>query len=166
MAETDLRSLPRETQVMLAAAVLAFIATFLPFDGIHIHGVGGNENAWNGIAGVFGSLAVVAAAAVVAGMVLAPTSVPALRVSWNFIVAALAAFASLMFIIHWIALPSSDFLGIHYGLSLQWGGYIEILACLVLTALAVLRLRASGEAMPWAGHDAAAPPDSSGPPAV
>jgi hypothetical protein len=163
MAETDLRSLPRETQWMLGAALVAFIATFLPFDGIHIHGIGGNESAWNGIAGVLGSLAVVAAAAVIAVLVFARANLPVLKVTWNFLVAALAGFAALMFIIHWIALPSSDFLGVHYGLSLQWGGYIEILACLVLTVLAVLRLRASGEPMPWAAHGAGMPPDSSPP---
>jgi hypothetical protein len=160
MAQTDVRALPRETQLMLAAALVAFVATFLPFDGIHIGGAGANENAWNGTAGVLGSLAVVTVAAVVAGIVFAPANLPDLKVAWNFVVAALAGFASLMFIIHWIALPSSDFLGVHYGLSLQWGGYIEILACLLLTVLAGLRLRASGEPLPWAGHSESAPPDS------
>jgi hypothetical protein len=149
--------MPRELQALLAVAALAFIGTFFPFDGIHFHGVGANENAWHGIAGVLGALAVTLAAVAIFVQVFAASSMPALSVSWNFIVAALAAFATVMFIIHWIALPHDDFLGQRFGLSLQWGGYLEIIFCIVLTVLAVMRLRAAGEAMPWAGHSSAPP---------
>jgi hypothetical protein len=157
MAQIDVRTLPRETQILLGVAVLAFIGTFLPFDGIHLHGVGANEDAWHGVAGVLGSLAITLALAVAAGQVFAAASMPLLSVSWNFVLTAFAALATVLFVVHWIALPGEDLLGVHYGLSLQWGGYVEILLCIGLTVLAAMRLRETGETMPWA-KGASAPP--------
>jgi hypothetical protein len=154
----DVTNLPRNVQIMLGVGLLAFIATFFPFDVIHEHGLGADENAWNGVAGVLGALAIMLGFVVVVGQTFAAANMPKLGVSWSFITAALGAFATLMFVIHWIALPSETVFGVHFGLSLQWGGYIEIILCIVFTAVAVMMLRESGEAMPWESQGAAAPP--------
>jgi hypothetical protein len=158
MDQNDVTNLPRNVQIMLGVGLLAFIATFFPFDGIHEHGLGADENAWNGVAGVLGALAIMLGFVVVVGQTFAAANMPKLGVSWSFITAALGAFATLMFVIHWIALPSETVFGVHFGLSLQWGGYIEIILCIVFTAVAVMMLRESGEAMPWDSQGAAAPP--------
>lgn len=160
MDQNDIKALPRNTQMLLATGLLAFIATFFPFDGIHFRGLGANENAWNGVAGVLGALAITLAFAVAVGQAFAATSLPKLGVSWTFLTAGLGAAASLLFVIHWIALPSENVFGVHFGLSLQWGGYIEIISCIVFTAVAVALLRESGEAMPWEGGGTAAPPSA------
>ncbi|HEX4655652.1 MAG TPA: hypothetical protein VH274_07915 [Mycobacteriales bacterium] len=158
MDQNDVTNLPRNVQIMLGVGLLAFIATFFPFDGIHEHGLGADENAWNGVAGVLGALAIMLGFVVVVGQTFAAANMPKLGVSWSFITTALGAFATLMFVIHWIALPSETVFGVHFGLSLQWGGYIEIILCIVFTAVAVMMLRESGEAMPWDSQGAAAPP--------
>lgn len=62
MDQNDVKALPRNVQLLLGAGLLAFIATFFPFDGIHEHGLGADENAWNGVAGVLGALAITLAA--------------------------------------------------------------------------------------------------------
>lgn len=152
MDQNDVTNLPRNVQILLGAGLLAFIATFFPFDGIHFHGVGANENAWNGIAGVLGALAITLGLAVAVAQTFAAASMPKLGVSWSFITASLGAFATVMFIIHWIALPSDTVFGVHFGLTLQWGGYVEIILCIIFTAVAVMLLRETGEAMPWESH--------------
>lgn len=157
MDQTDVTSLPRNVQILLGAGLLAFIATFFPFDGIHFHGFGANENAWNGIAGVLGALAITLGFAAALAETFAAASLPKLSVSWRFITASLGAFATLMFIIHWIALPSNTVLGVHFGLTLQWGGYFEIIVSIIFTVVAVMLLRESGEAMPGDSGSAAPP---------
>ena len=158
MDQNDVKALPRNVQILLGAGLLAFIATFFPFDGIHEHGLGADENAWNGVAGVLGAVAITLGFLVALGQTFAVASMPKLAVSWSFITAALGAFATLMFIIHWIALPSDEVFGVHFGLSLQWGGYVEIILCIIFTAVAVMMLRESGESMPWENRGAAPPP--------
>ena len=160
MDQNDIKALPRNTQILLGVGLLAFIATFFPFDGIHFRGVGADENAWNGVAGVLGALAITLAFAVVVGQTFAAASMPQLGVSWAFLTAGLGAVASLLFIIHWIALPSENVFGIHFGLSLQWGGYVEIILCIVFTVIAVMNLRETGEAMPWESGGSSAPPSA------
>jgi len=154
MDQNDITTLPRNTQLLLATGLLAFIATFFPFDGIHLHGLGADENAWNGVAGVLGALAITLGFAVAVGQTFAVASMPKLGVSWTFLTAGLGGVATLLFIIHWIALPSENVFGFHFGLSLQWGGYVEIILCIAFTVLAVAMLRESGEAMPWDGGSA------------
>jgi hypothetical protein len=158
MDQNDIKTLPRKSQILLGAGLLAFIATFFPFDGIHLHGLGADENAWNGVAGVLGALAITVGFAVAVGQTFAAANMPTLGVSWTFLTAGLGAVATLLFIIHWIALPSENVFGVHFGLSLQWGGYVEIILCIVFTAVAVTMLRESGEAMPWDGNGSSSPP--------
>ena len=157
MDQNDVTNLPRNVQILLGAGLLAFIATFFPFDGIHFHGLGANENAWNGVAGVLGALAITLGFGAALAQTFAAASMPKLSVSWTFITATLGAFATLMFIIHWIALPSDTVFGVHFGLTLQWGGYVEIILCIIFTAVAVMMLRESGETMPWDSGSAAPP---------
>jgi hypothetical protein len=157
MTERDLRQLPRNTQIMLGAAILAFVFTFLPFDGVHSHGFGVDRNAWHGFTGVVGCLLVLATLVVLLGQTFAAESLPEIPASWNVVAVALSGLAVIFFILRWLVLPSETAFGITISDSLQWGGYIEILLCIVVTAFALMRLRESGDAMPWAPRGEAAP---------
>jgi len=157
MDQSDIKNLPRNTQIMLGAAILAFIFTLLPFDGVHSHGFGVNRNAWHGFTGVVGSLLVLATLLLLLAQTFAPRSLPETPASWNVVAVALSGLAALFFIIRWISLPSESAFGITISDSLQWGGYILILLCIVITVLAFLRVREAGEPMPWAQHGGAAP---------
>ena len=158
MDQNDIKNLPRNTQIMLGAAVLAFIFTFLPFDGVHSHGFGVDRNAWHGFTGVVGCLFVLATLLVLLMQTFAADSLPEIPASWNVVALALSGLATIFFILRWIVLPSETAFGITISDSLQWGGYLEILLCIVVTAFAFMRLRESGEALPWDTRGSAATP--------
>jgi hypothetical protein len=156
----DLKALPRNDQILLGAAALAFIFTFLPFDGIHSHGVGANESAWHGAPGVLACLCVVLALVIALAQTFAAENLPKLAVSWNMVLTGLGALAVILYVIRWLTLPSNSVFGVSYSVTLQWGGYVEIVLCVVFTAFAFMRVRESGEAMPWENRGTAptAPP--------
>ena len=166
---TDLRQLPREDQALVGVGVLAFIASFLPYYGASLHGMpgrpllfGGNVStsvtAWHGwnIVALLLMLAVTAIAAVRA---LAPeTELPSLPVSWNFILVAVSAVSSLIYVVRTFTLDSGNVLGIDFGL--RWGAYVLLILLLAHTVLAAMRLRSSGEATRWTDAGASPPPAS------
>jgi hypothetical protein len=164
MAERDLRQLPRNDQGVLAAGVLVFIATFFPYYGYSLSGsfagtplgIGGSHSwtAWHSYA-TLGLLLVLAAAVVAAVQTLAADSLPEIGVSWSMVVLGLSALGTLLFIIRSFTLDSGNIGPLSYGL--KWGAYVVMVLCLAQTAFAFLRVRATGEPMPWAHHGGAAP---------
>jgi Family of unknown function (DUF5336) len=157
MAQPDLRALPRNDQGVLAAGVLAFIASFLPYYGASVNAAGfhgsSSTSAWHSYA-TLAILLVLAATVVAAVQVFATDSLPQTTMSWNFIVLALSAVGSVLLIIRSFTLDHGDIGGFSYGL--KWGAYVLMVLCVVQTVFAFLRMRAAGEAMPWA-HGGAAP---------
>jgi hypothetical protein len=157
MANTDptpsLSSLGRTEQLFLGGVLLTFICTFLPFDGISVGGQSASESAWHGI-GVLACLLVVLVLVTAAVHTFAPSAIPKLPVSLTFIEAAGMALAVLFFVIRWLTLPSYFTVHLH----LHWGGYVTLVVAILTTAVAVVRLRESGEAMPWENRGGAAPP--------
>jgi hypothetical protein len=149
---TDVRQLSRNTQILLALAVLAFIFTFLPFDGVHTHGFDANRNAWHGFTGVVGCLLVLATLLLLLVLTFAADNLPRIALSWNVIVLATSALAALFFILRWIVLPSESAFGVTISDELQWAGYIEIILCIAMAVFAFLLARESGDAMPWEGR--------------
>ena len=158
MDQNDIKNLPRNTQILLGAAVLAFIFTRLPFDGVHVGGVGADRNAWHGFTGVVGCLLVVAALIVLLVQTFALQNLPSVSMSWNVIVLGLSALATLFFILRWIVLPSEKVFGTTISDELQWAGYILIILCAVMTVFAYLRTKEAGDAMPWDNRGSATPP--------
>jgi hypothetical protein len=158
---TDLKSLDRNDQGVLGAGVLAFIASFFPYYGATYLGHSASTSAWHGW-NVFALLLILLATLVAAAQIFAPESVPQTPVSLNFIVAALSALGTLILIIRSFTLDSGNLGGFSYGL--KWGAYVLMILCVIQVVFAVMRLRASGEAMPWENRGAASPPPA--PPAA
>ena len=160
MAQPDFRTLPRNDQGVLAAGVLAFIASFFPYYGASVNAGGfhgsSSTSAWHSYA-TLALLLVIAATVVAAVQVFSSGSLPQTNMSWNFIVLALSAVGTVLLIIRSFTLDHGDIGGFSYGL--KWGAYVLMILCLLQTVFAFLRMRSSGEAMPWAqGGTASNPP--------
>lgn len=151
MESSDFRQLGRNDQGILAAGVLAFIASFFPYYGASVSAGGfhgsASTSAWHSYA-TLALLLVIAATVVAAVQVFARESLPQANLSWNFIVLALSALGTLLLVIRSFTLDHGSVGGFSYGL--KWGAYVLMILCLVQTAFAFLRMRASGDAMPWA----------------
>jgi hypothetical protein len=158
MAQPDFRTMPRNDQGVLAAGALAFIASFFPYYGATVNAVGihgsSSTSAWHSYATL--ALILVLAATVVAGVQLfSPSSLPQTSMSWNFVVLALSAVGTVLLVIRSFTFDSGTIGPLSYGL--KWGAFVLMILCIVQTAFAFLRVRAAGEAMPWATHSGAAP---------
>lgn len=163
MAQPDFRQLPRNDQGVLAAGVLAFVASFFPYYGYTVSGRSGaflgvnashSWTAWHSYA-TLGLLLVLAATLVAAAQVFASQALPAANVSWNVVVLGLSALGTVLFVIRSFTFDSGDIGPLSYGL--RWGAYVVMLLMLGQTAFAYLRMRAAGDAMPWAQHGGATP---------
>jgi len=159
MPGRDVRQLPLNDQVALGAGVLAFIwSLFNIYYGasagigsFHVHA---NVNAWHFGWNVLAMLLILAATLVVAAQVFASDSMPQMPVSMNFLAAGLSCLGTLLLIIRSFTAKHGSALGFSYGL--RWGAYVLMILCLAQAVATVMRLRASGEAMPWE-HPAAPP---------
>jgi hypothetical protein len=157
--QNDIKNLPRNDQAVIGLGILAFIASFFPFYGVTVN-VGGFKGSssistWHSYA-VLGILLVLAATILAAAQVFAGSSLPSMPVSANFLVAGLAALGTLLIIIRGFTYDSASAPGASVGL--KWGFYVVMIVCLAQVAFAVMRLRESGEAMPWESRGSAAPP--------
>lgn len=160
MAQVDLRELPRNDQGVLAAGVLAFIASFFPYYGYSVSGKAGNLlginashswTAWHSYA-TLALLLMIAATAIAAAQVFAKDALPDIGVSWNMLVLGLSGLGALLFIIRSFTFDSGDIGPLSYGL--KWGAYVVMILMVAQTAFAFMRVRATGEAMPWVHHGA------------
>jgi hypothetical protein len=159
MESSDFRQLPRNDQGVLAAGFLAFIASFFPYYGASVNAGGfhgsSSTSAWHSYA-TLALLLVIAATVVAAAQMFARGSLPQTNMSWNFVVLALSGAGTVLLIIRSFTLDHGDVAGFSYGL--KWGAYVLMILCVVQTAFAFLRMRASGDAMPWAQGGAAPHP--------
>lgn len=159
MDQNDIKNLPRNDQVVLGAGVLVFIFSFLPYYGASgtVFGTHASTStsAWHGW-NVLGLLLLLAATLIAAAQVFAASSVPESPVSLNLVVAGACALGAIIVVIRSFTLDHGSVGGFDYGL--RWGAYLLMIAAVVQAAFAVLRLRASGDAMPWDNRGAPAPP--------
>ena len=140
----DLKRLSTLDRVIAGGAAVVFIALFLPWWGVGVFGY--TVDGWAaGFTAWAGGLLLTAAGVILvlrrsgAGFGL-PNVGPAL------LVAGVAALGLLLVIIRWVSLPRYH--GIDAGA--RYGLYIGLVAGIVVTVAAILDMRASGEAMPWA----------------
>jgi hypothetical protein len=157
----DFKSMPRRDQIFLGGTLLALICTFLPFDGISYLGFSASENAWHGI-GFLGALLVFIVFVLAVVNTFAASSIPELPVSLDLIMVGAEALAVLIFLLHWVTLPSYHGIGVHVGLSLRWGGYATIIVVAATAVIGAKKVLSSGETLPWQKSGGATPP----PPAV
>jgi hypothetical protein len=159
MDQNDLKNLPRNDQAVLGLGILAFIASFFPFYGASVKF--GNVSAsssittWHSYA-VLGILLVLAATVLAGAQVFAGSSLPTMPLSANFLVAGLSALGTLLIIIRGFTYDTASAPGASVGL--KWGFYFVMIVCLAQAVFAVMRLRESGEALPWESRGSAAPP--------
>lgn len=156
---TDLKSLDRNTQVVLGAGLLAFIASFFPyygasgsFAGVHASTSTTAWHSWN----VLALLLIIAATLIVAAQAFSAQPLPSTAVSLNFVAAAATGLGTIILIIRSFTLDHGHVGPVDYGL--RWGAYVLMVICVVQALYAFMRLRESGEAMPWENRGAAAPP--------
>jgi len=159
MDQNDIKNLPRNDQAVLGLGVLAFIASFFPFYGVSVKfgGFRASEsiNTWHSYA-VLGILLVLAATLLAAAQVFAASSLPSMPVSANFLVAALAAVGTLLIILRGFTYDSASGPGASVGL--KWGFWVMLIVCVAQVVFAVMRLRDSGESMPWDNRGEATTP--------
>lgn len=169
---TDMRSMPRIDLALIGLGVLVFIASFFPWYGYNFNfgGFGSGSasiNSWHSWA-VLALLLLLAGTVVAAVLIFAGANLPRLPVSWNFVVLALIALGTLIYIIRTFTLDTAS--GDGGSVGLKWGAYVVMIFALAQTVVAFLRLRESGEAMPWqggaatSGGSAGAPPPPPPPP--
>jgi hypothetical protein len=155
MDQNDIKSLPRNDQVILGAGALAFITSFFPYYGLSVTGFGSyTVNSWHSYA-TLAVLLMLAATAVAAAQVFAGASLPKLEVSWTMIVVGLSGLATLLYVLRSFTLKTASAGGASLGL--KWGAYVTMILLIVQLVFAVMKLRASGEAMPWQGGSPAPP---------
>lgn len=136
-AQEAFRSADRMDLGIVAAGILAFICSMLPFYTVSIGGMGGSESAWHGFFGWFGALCALAGGVVIVLHIL--------KVALPFPVrlGVLGAFAvaSLCEILALFVFPGgkvdSAFIHVNYGHGV--GYWLTLLACLAGLGLSVVR---------------------------
>jgi hypothetical protein len=140
----DLKQINRSDQLIVGGGIVAFIASFLPYVGASINIAGFHysvhENAWHSYA-ILGLLFIFVGAGIAAARVFGNASMPALPIGVNLLVAGLAALGTLLVLLRGLTAGSH--------ISIQWGGWILILAGIVETVGGVMNFRTSGEKMAW-----------------
>jgi Family of unknown function (DUF5336) len=129
---------------VVGAGVLAFIFSFLPFYGASISFLGSHAStswtAWHSYA-VVGDLLLLAATALAAIRVFAPSVLPAeLPVKPFLAVAGLAGLGTLLLILRAVTWPSPS--GVGYSVGIRWGAWLLFIAAIAMTVLAALAGRA------------------------
>jgi len=142
----DWKRLSTLDRVIAGGALVAFIALFLPWYGVTVGPFSASVSGWSaGFTGWAGGLLLTATGVL---LVLRRSGVnfrlP--NVGPSVLVAGVAALGLLLVIIRCVSLPRYH--GIDAGA--RYGLYIGLIAGIVMTVAAVLDLRASGEALPWA----------------
>jgi hypothetical protein len=135
----DLKQIKRNDQLVIGGGIVAFLASFMPYLGWSYGPYSISVNAWHSYA-ILGLLFIFAAAVITALRVFGNTSMPSLPVGPNVLVAGLAVLGTLLVLIR--ALTVAHF-------SLQWGGYLLLLAGIAEAAGAFMNFQASGEKVAW-----------------
>lgn len=141
LAEPDAYSVPRHDVVALAAGLLVFVASFLPWYGVTFEGpaetgLTGTFNAWHGLAGVglillLSSMVVTAAEPVFAGE-------DARKLPLSIVASVMACAGALLVIVKSFSLPDPGVPDAEVGL--RWGGWLLMALVAVQALVSVLRV--------------------------
>ncbi|CAN5366654.1 hypothetical protein BH09ACT10_BH09ACT10_27100 [soil metagenome] len=149
----DLKAVPKNDLIALVAGGLAiivsFISSYVTYDfsdaigGIKIPGADTSVgiSAWHSWATI-GVLLIIVATAIVAVRTFAPDTLPD-TVPWNLVTVAAAGLGTILVILRAITVsPGGP----------GWSGYALFIFAIVLTVVAALNFRASGEKIPEFGN--------------
>ncbi|HJU35969.1 MAG TPA: hypothetical protein VJ716_00935 [Gaiellaceae bacterium] len=137
-------------RVIAGGAAVAFIALFLPWYGVSVGPFSASVSGWSaGFSAWAGGLLLTIAGALVV-LRRSGATLPSLRIGPATLVAGVAALGLLLVIIRWVSFPRLHAVGISYGVGARYGIYLALIAGIAEVAAAVMEMRASGEAMPWA----------------
>ena len=142
----DWKRLSTLDRVVAGGAAIVFIALFLPWWGIDIEGFSYSVDGWSAgfTAWAGGLLLTIAGVLLVlrrSGANIAPANIGP-----SVLVVGIAGVGVLLVIIRWASLPRYR----GFGVGARYGLYIALIAGIAELVAAVMAMRASGEALPWA----------------
>ena len=166
----DWKQLSTLDRVIAGGAAVAFIAAFLPWYGVSVGPFSASVSGWSAGFTAWAGAILLTLAGVLLVVRRSGGTLPSLQVSPSVLVAGIAALGLLLVIIRWATLPRYHFSALSYNAGARYGLYLALIAGIAEVAAAVMQMRASGEAMPWAQaqHSAgpSAEPPSETPPAA
>jgi hypothetical protein len=148
----DVKQIKRNDQVILGAGILFLLLSFFaPFYGVSYHGAGGfggsaSVTAWHSY-GFLAVLLIIIAVGIVAARVFANASLPALPLSPNVLVAAVALLGTLLLLLRGFTYKTAS--GGGYSVGLKWGAWVLYILAIAVVVGAILNMIASGEKVAW-----------------
>jgi hypothetical protein len=142
----DLKRLSQLDRAIAGGAGVAFIAGFLPWWGVSVGLYGASVSGWSAGFTAWAGTLLLTLAGVYLVLQRSGVSLPDLPVGSSVLVAGVSALGLLLVIIRWLSLPRYHGIGV----GARYGIYLALIAGIVEVAAAVVQMRASGEAMPWA----------------
>jgi hypothetical protein len=159
----DWKQLNTRDRVIAGGAAVAFIASFLPWYGVSVGPFSASVSGWSAGFTAWAGAMLLTIAGVLQVIRRSGGTLPSLQVGPSVLVAGLAGFGLLLVILRWVTLPRYRLSELSYSSGARYGLYIALIAGIAEVAAAVAQMRESGEAMPWAGTQQAAPPAESPP---
>jgi hypothetical protein len=145
----DWKQLSTLDRVIAGGAVVAFIASFLPWYGVSVGPFSASVSGWSAGFTAWAGALLLTLAGVLLVVRRSGGTLPSLQVGPSVLVAGIAALGLLLVIIRWATLPRYHFSELSYNSGARYGLYIALIAGIAEVAAAVMQMRASGEAMPW-----------------
>jgi hypothetical protein len=148
MAKIGGRDVATNDLGLMGGGLLVLISSFLPWYGASFRGFSDSTSGWNsGFLAWFPILLCIAIAGVVAAREFGGARLPATGpVGPALLLLLVAAFATLLILLRWLTLPSSDFPGVDTGARV--GLFIGLIGAIIQTAFAAIAFRSSGETLP------------------
>lgn len=159
----DASRLSRLDWGIAGGAAVAFISAFLPWWGYSgpVNILNASVSGWSAGFWAWAGVLLVVLAGILLVLRRMEASLPELPVGPALLTAGLSALGALFILIRWVSLPSAHGLGGSVGA--KYGLFLGLIAAIVATACAVIELRESGEALPWAPKSASAPEPTADP---
>jgi hypothetical protein len=159
----DPKQLSTQDRVIVGGAAVAFIASFLPWYGVSVGPFSASVSGWSAGFTAWAGALLLTLAGVLLVLRRSGATLPSLQVGPSVLIAGIAAVGLLLVIIRWATLPRYHFSDLSYDSGARYGLYIALIAGIAEVAAAVMQMRASGEAMPWAQAEHAPAPMESSP---
>ncbi|MFL5959278.1 MAG: hypothetical protein ACJ75G_03285 [Gaiellaceae bacterium] len=141
----DWKRLSTLDRTIAGGAGVAFIAGFLPWWGASAGPYSVSVSGWSAGFTAWAGTLLLTAAGVLLVLRRSGVTLPS-RLGPSVLVAAVAALGLLLVIIRWVSLPR--YRGVDVGA--RYGIYLALIAGIAEATAAVMQMRASGEALPWA----------------
>lgn len=152
MATLNVQKLTKLDWVILGAALIAFIALFLPWYGVSSGIYSASVSGWSTSYGWLGALLIIAAG-VYHGLYRSEVNLEKMPVGPTFAVFGASLIGTLIVALRWLTLPSghASLSGVSlYSYGPRAGIIIAIIAGVAQAIAALIEFRASSETVPWA----------------